>query len=126
MPERVEPPKRVVVTSSRPVRRAPSRAAPVAELHEQTELGGVLLSSLIRAQLFLAAGVLVTFAALIAALPLAFALTPRLARATVLGLPLPLLVLGVGIYPVVILIGWFYVRHAERNEREFEELVRQS
>jgi len=121
-----EAPKRVTVTSSRPVRRARNRPPSVAELHEQTELGGVLLSSLIRAQLGLAIGVLVSFGLLVAALPLAFALAPRLTRSVALGLPLPLLVLGVAIYPVVVLTGWFYVRHAERNEREFEELVRQS
>jgi hypothetical protein len=121
-----EAPKRVTVTSSRPVRRARSRPPSVAELHEQTELGGVLLSSLIRAQLGLAIGVLITFGVLVAALPFAFAVAPRLTNSTFLGLPLPLLVLGVVIYPVVVLFGWFYVRHAERNEREFEDLVRQS
>jgi hypothetical protein len=121
-----ETPKRVTVTSSRPVRRARGRAPSVAELHEQTQLGGVLLSSLVRAQLTLAIGVLVSFGALVAALPLAFALAPRLSRSSVLGLPLPLLVLGVAIYPVVIVTGYIYVRLAERNEREFEDLVRQS
>jgi hypothetical protein len=121
-----ETPKRVTVTSSRPVRRTRGRPPSVADLHEQTELGGVLLSSLIRAQLGLAVGVLVSFGLLVAALPITFAVAPRLTRSTVLGLPLPLVVLGVAIYPVVVLTGWFYVRHAERNEREFEELVRQS
>jgi hypothetical protein len=121
-----EVPKRVTVTSSRPGRRARSRPPSVAELHEQTELGGVLLSSLIRAQLGLALGVLVSFGLLVAALPIVFAVAPRLTRSTLLGLPLPLVVLGVAIYPIVVLFGWFYVRHAERNEREFEDLVRQS
>src|SRR5688500_8283376 len=94
-------PRRVTVTSSRPVRRARGRARgePLADLHEQTELGGVLVRSLVRAQLTLAIAVLLVFGAMVAALPLLFAVAPRLARREVLGLPLPLLVLGVAIYP---------------------------
>jgi hypothetical protein len=33
-------------------------------------------------------------------------------------------VLGVLIYPALILLGWYTVRSAERNERAFTELVR--
>lgn len=119
-------PRRVTVTSSRPVRRAPARstADPLAELQEQTEVGGVLLRSLVRAQLTLAAGVLLCFGSLVGALPLLFALAPGLRDRRLLGLPLPLLVLGVAIYPVVVVTGFVYVRLAERNERALEELVR--
>lgn len=121
-------PRRVTVTSSRPVRRAPTgaRLQSLAEVQEQSELGGVLLSSLVRAQLTLAFGVLLGFGSLVASLPLIFALAPHLARRHVLGVPLPLAVLGVAIYPIVAVTGWIYVWFAERNEREFEELVRQS
>ncbi|MEO6715044.1 MAG: hypothetical protein ABIM89_16680 [Mycobacteriales bacterium] len=121
-------PKRVTVTSSRPVRRAPTGAhlQSLAEVQEQSELGGVLLRSLVRAQLTLAFGVLLGFGSLVAALPLIFALAPQLARREVLGLPLPLAVLGIGIYPVIAGTGYIYVWFAERNERDFEELVRQS
>lgn len=123
-----ETPRRVTVTSSRPVRRAPNRThtQSLADLQEQTELGGVLLRSLMRAQLTLSLGVLVLFGSFVAALPLVFALAPRFADHDVLGLPLPLALLGIAIYPVVVLTGHVYVRRAERNEREFEELVRQS
>jgi uncharacterized membrane protein (DUF485 family) len=120
-------PRRVTVTSSRPVRHARGRSsAPLAEVQEQTALGGVLLRSLVRAQLLLGIGVILAFSAIIAALPLLFALNPQFLRRSALGLPLPLLVVGVLIYPLVIVTGWIYVRRAERNEREFEELVRQS
>jgi hypothetical protein len=123
-----ETPRRVTVTSSRQGRRAPSRARreSIADLHEQTELGGVLLRSLVRAQLTLAVGVLLCFGGFVAALPLAFAWLPHLAHRDVAGVPLPLVVLGVAIYPVVVFTGYVYVRLAERNERHFEELVRQS
>ncbi|MEP7053917.1 MAG: hypothetical protein ABI912_01545 [Actinomycetota bacterium] len=123
-----EIPRRVTVTSSRPVRRAPpgARMHSLAEVQEQSELGGVLLRSLVRAQLTLALGVLLGFGSLVASLPLLFALAPHLANRQVFGLPLPLAVLGVAIYPVVVVTGFVYVWFAERNEREFEELVHQS
>jgi hypothetical protein len=41
----------------------------------------------------------------------------------VLGLHLPWVLLGVLVFPVVVLAGWFYVRQAERGEREFADLV---
>jgi hypothetical protein len=40
-----------------------------------------------------------------------------------LGLPLPWLLLGVLVYPALVLAAWLYVRQAERNERDFSELV---
>jgi hypothetical protein len=40
-----------------------------------------------------------------------------------LGLPLPWLLLGVVVYPVLIAAAWLYVRQADRNERDFSELV---
>ena len=41
----------------------------------------------------------------------------------VLGVPLPWLLLGVVVYPFLVLLGWLYVRRAERNERDFADLV---
>jgi hypothetical protein len=35
-------------------------------------------------------------------------------------------VLGIGVYPCLLAGGWWYVRQAERNEREFVELVDRS
>ncbi|MEI2636640.1 MAG: LytTR family DNA-binding domain-containing protein [Methylotenera sp.] len=37
--------------------------------------------------------------------------------------PLAWLVLGVLVYPFLVLLGWVYVRRAESNERDFAELV---
>ena len=45
------------------------------------------------------------------------------AEITVAGVPLPWLILGVGVYPVLVLLGWRYVRRAERTERAFARLV---
>jgi hypothetical protein len=41
----------------------------------------------------------------------------------VLGLPLFLLILGLGVYPPLVLAGWWYVRRAEALERSFAELM---
>ena len=38
-------------------------------------------------------------------------------------MPLAWLLLGVVVYPWLVLLGWAYVRRAERNERDFAELV---
>ncbi len=118
-------PQRVRVTSPRmgAPRRGPVR--PIArEIDEQTELGEVYLGSLVRAQRRLALRVCATAAVVLGGLPLLFALVPRTATVHLLGLPLPWVLLGVLAYPVMIGLGWVAVVGAERNEREFAELVR--
>jgi hypothetical protein len=104
-----------------PPRRRP--AAPTADLDTATRLGGMYLGSLLREQLRLAIGVLAVLALLVGALPLLFLLVPGLAEVRVLGLPLAWLLLGVLVYPTLVGLGWAYVRRAERNERDFTELV---
>jgi putative solute:sodium symporter small subunit len=59
----------------------------------------------------------------VGALPAAFAFIDGFAEITVLGVPLPWLILGAGVYPVLVLLGWRYVRRAERTERAFARLV---
>ena len=58
---------------------------------------------------------------------LAAAAVPRLPRAwprcTSLGLPLAWLLLGVLVYPWLLLLGFRFVRRAERNERDFVLLL---
>jgi hypothetical protein len=120
-----DPARRVTVTSPRT--EAARSAGPIRrrrdELADQTGLGDVLIRSLIRAQLGLALRVLGVFVALLGGLPLAFAVFPELGRAEVGGLPLPWLLLGLAAFPMLVLLGLVYVRQAERNEREFSELV---
>jgi hypothetical protein len=41
----------------------------------------------------------------------------------VLGMPLAWGLLGFLVYPVLVAIGWWYVRAAERNERAFTDVV---
>jgi hypothetical protein len=98
----------------------------LAELKEQTEVGEVLLRSLTRAQLMLAVRIFAVFGFFLLGLPALFATHPGLVDFRVLGLPLPWLVLGAAVYPLLVLLALLYVRQAERNERDFVEFIERS
>jgi len=119
-----QPPRRVRVVSPRSSAARAAAHRPVRrEIDEQTIVGDVYMRSLVRLQLRLALGVCLIFAVLLGGLPLVLALQPQLAAMHALGLPLPWLLLGVLVYPSLVVAAWFYVRQAERNERDFSELV---
>ena len=120
-------PRRVVVTSprTRAVRRPPGRPA-LQALDEQDVVGELLIRSLVRAQLGLGLRLAAVFAFLLGGLPLLFSIVPTTRDLSVLGLPLPWLALGVLVYPTVLAGGLLYVRLAERNERDFVDLVERS
>jgi hypothetical protein len=126
-PQPPELPKRVVVTSPRTsaVRRPPERPA-LRALDEQDVVGELLVRSLVRAQLFLALRMLSVLVVLLGGLPLLFALVPGTRDAELLGLPLPWLVLGVLVHPAMVVGGLVYLRLAERNERDFADVVSRS
>lgn len=102
---------------------APDATAMSQEIDAQSQLGEALLRSLMRAQLRLAVVVLSLLAITLGSLPLIFELAPGVRHTHVLGIPLPWLLLGVLVYPVLLGLGWFYVRYAERNEAGFVRLV---
>jgi hypothetical protein len=119
-----EGPRRVRVTSPRTsAARRPSTPAGTREIDEQTRLGEVYMHSLIQAQLRLALVVVAGAAAVLGGLPLLFALLPGTRTLSVFGIPLPWVLLGVVVYPVVYISARFYVRNAERIETEFTEFV---
>ena len=122
-----EVPKRVTVTSprTRAVVRPPSRPA-VRALDEQDLVGELLIRSLIRAQLTLGLRLAAVFGCLLGGLPLLFAVAPATRDVQVLGLTLPWLLLGGLVYPALWAGGLVYVRLAERNERDFIDLVERS
>ena len=116
-------PTRVRVTGP-PRRRAGGvRPAGTREIDAGTELGAVYMRSLLREQRRLAVRVLVVLVLTVGVLPLLFHLVPALGDVRVLGVPVPWLLLGVLVYPWLLLLGWRYVRRAEANERDFAELV---
>lgn len=81
------------------------------------------MASLLREQLRLAVGTLLALAAGLGSLPLLFHLAPHLAAVRLLGVPLAWLLIGVLVYPFLLLLGWVFIRAAERNERDFVDLV---
>ena len=122
-----EPPRRVAVTGPRraPVRRPPGRQA-ITALDEQDVVGDLLIRSLVRAQLVLGLRLAAVFCCLVGGLPLLFAVVPASRSVEVVGVALPWLVLGGVVYPALWAGGWLYVRLAERNERDFVDLVERS
>lgn len=119
----VEPSRRVRVTSPRTDAVRQRRLKGTSEIDAQTYLGEVYMSSLLRAQGRLAAQVLLVVAVLVGGLPLALRLVPRLNQTIVLGMPLSWALLGFGVYPLLLALAAFYVRAAERNERDFTDVV---
>ena len=89
--------------------------APRTELDEQTTLGHTYVRSLMRSQLRAALAVFTVLVLLIGPLPLVFAATRRDGPQWA--------VLGFGLYPPLVLLARWYVRRAERNEKDFVRLV---
>ncbi|GAA3289073.1 hypothetical protein ACFFON_15185 [Arthrobacter citreus] len=117
------PPARVRVTAPR---NAPASADPNSvsrELDEQTEVGELFTGSLIRSQLRLAMVVAGGFLLILLGVPVLLAFLPVIADLTVFTVPAPWILLGAGVYPLVIICGALYVRSASRNEQRFLDLV---
>ncbi|GAA2765465.1 hypothetical protein GCM10010103_45060 [Streptomyces paradoxus] len=110
--------RRVVVTGPpRQTRRTSSSYyRPRTEIDEQTTLGHTYVRSLMRTQLRAALIVFAVLGLLVGPLPLLFAAMPDARR-------LEWAVLGFGLYIPLVLLARWYVRRAERNERDFVRLV---
>ena len=116
------PTERVRITSPRTVAvRSRARRSNVSEIDELTRLGEVYVQSLMRAQLRLASYVVVALVLTLGSLPLLFRLVPSADR-HVFGVPLSWFLLGFAVYPWLLVLAWWYVRRAERNEAAFEDL----
>jgi hypothetical protein len=119
-------PRRVRVTSPRrEARRRGARRPAALELEEQTGLGEVYLSALLRAQLRLSVAILLATGVVVLGLPAVLVLVPVTRTLQVGPIPLPWLAIGVLIYPVVLVAARIYVHQAERIEREFADLMGQ-
>jgi hypothetical protein len=118
-----EPPARVRVTSPRTGAVRSRRAAGTSEIDAQTDIGDLYMSSLLRAQLRLALGVMAAVGLTLGLLPVLFAVVPASRTVRVAGVPLPWLLLGAVVYPLLVGLGWLYTRLAERNEEAFADLV---
>ncbi|KRV47764.1 hypothetical protein AQ490_05150 [Wenjunlia vitaminophila] len=122
MSERPAPRREVVV--GEPLRRRPVRQLGVrSEIDEQTEVGGAYVRGLMRSQLRAGLCGFGVLALLVGTLPLVFAAVPDGLGPWLSGPALVWLVLGGATYPVLLCLGHWYVRRAERNEQDFVDLV---
>jgi hypothetical protein len=117
-----DPAERVRITG--PIRRRPA-ATRTREIDAGTRVGAIYMRSLLREQLRLALRVLAILLATVGSLPFLFYLWPGLASVHVLGVPLSWLLLGVLVYPLLLVLGWRYIRRAEDNERDFTDLIQE-
>ncbi|MGP9022340.1 hypothetical protein ACT1U9_28555 [Streptomyces sp. BR1] len=108
--------RREVVTGVPRRARTAGGYRPRTEIDEQTTLGHTYVRSLMRSQLLTGLAVFAVLVLLVGPLPLVFA-----ARRDDPGLVWG--VLGFGVYAPLVLLGRWYVRRAERNERDFARLV---
>lgn len=113
---------RVRVTAPPSVPGRGQRLSAATEIDAQSDLGEVFLKSLLRTQLRLALTTMAILLPVIAAVPLLF-LTDAVRSASVLGIPVPWLFLAVAAYPLLWVLAWFFVRRAERNEEQFDEML---
>jgi hypothetical protein len=113
----------VRVTSPRTSAARARRVSIASEIDAQTQLGEVYITSLMRSQLRLAIGVAATLVVTFGGLPMLFSLVPAVRRASVLGVPVPWILLTVVAFAEIIALGWAYVRRAERNEDDFSDLL---
>src|ERR1700730_14642163 len=95
----------------------------LGDVQSDTPYGRLLVRSLTRAQLGLSLMCLALAVAVVASLPVLAALWPGARRITVAGLPLTLVVLGAGIYPVLMAIRWVYNHQARQLEARFIDLI---
>lgn len=93
------------------------------EAAEESDAGQVFVRSLIRSQLRLGLVVAGGFLLILLGFRLMLGLVPGLATSKIAGLPFDWVLLGAGIYPVIGLGAWLYVRTAARNEARYRELV---
>ena len=118
-----EPAVRVRVTSPRTAAARTREVSIASEIDAQTSLGEVYISSLMRSQLRLAVLVVAVLSLTVGALPLVFHLVPAIRRLAVLGVPVPWILLCLVAFAEIIGLGWYYVRHAERNVDNFSDLL---
>ena len=123
MTEPKDRPARVRVTAPHSA-AGPAGTFPVSrEMAEQSDVGELFVRSLIRSQLRLAVVVASGFLVILVGIPILFSIFPAVTTWTVATVPVPWLLLGLGIYPLVIGCAVLYVRSAGRIEQRFRDLV---
>ncbi|WP_435200410.1 hypothetical protein [Janibacter sp. GS2] len=117
------PPPRVRITRTPRQARTEQPRTEHEEITGTSGLGATYVSSLMRAQLQLTLGVLALGVMTLGALPLIFALVPATRSLSIAGLPVAWLLLGLLVYPCVVLTARWYTRASERIETDFSDVV---
>ncbi|MCF8609511.1 hypothetical protein L5G28_04960 [Gordonia sp. HY285] len=118
MPDR-PPRERVVLSERRGARMVRTRV----QVAEQSGIGENLVRGLVRAQLGLALRLGLAVVLIFVAVPILGATVEPFASATVFGIRLNWVILGVLPYPLLYLAGRLYIRLADQAERDFVRLT---
>ncbi len=116
---RAAPPPRVRVTAP----RHDDDTSRVIAGATGADPGAFYIRSLIRSQLRVAVVCAAAFIVVLVGVPLVFTLVPGLDAVRVAGVPVSWIVLGAGLFPVLIAIAALYVRTASRNESRYRSLA---
>jgi hypothetical protein len=118
-PQRVRVTSPQMVASPRPAERSATR-----EIDEQTDVGEVYMTALLRSQLRPGLALLAVVLLGLGGLPVLFLLLPEVAAYPVGPVTVAWLILGVAVFPALFAAAWWHVRTAERVERDFTEILR--
>ncbi|WP_417234528.1 hypothetical protein [Arthrobacter sp.] len=81
------------------------------------------VASLIRSQLRLSLSVAVGFLLLLLCLAVMVATWPQIHEIRILTIPLPWIVLGIGVYPIILLGAFLYNRVSARYEQRYRDVT---
>jgi hypothetical protein len=87
-------------------RPRPPKRSGTRDIDEQTGVGEVYTRSLLRTQLRIGLSAVALTLFGIGSLPAVFAVEPQVAAIRVLTVPLPWLLAGVAVYPLLVAVGW--------------------
>jgi hypothetical protein len=122
-PQRVRVTRLESGTGPHPARRPIERPA-TREIDEQTDVGEVYLTALLRSQLRPGLALLGVVLFALGGLPVLFLLLPEVAAYRVGPVTVAWLLLGVAVFPALYAAAWWHVRTAERVEHAFTEMLR--
>jgi hypothetical protein len=94
------------------------------EIDEQTDVGEVYMTALLRSQLRPGLALLALVGLVLGGLPLLFLLLPEVAAHPVGPVTAAWLLVGVAPFPALLAAAWWHVRTAERVERDFTDILR--
>ena len=121
----VRTPQRVRVTSPRMgASPRPADRSAAREIDEQTDVGEVYMTALLRSQRRPGLALLAVVLLALGGLPVLFVLLPEVAAYPVGPVTVAWLILGVAVFPALFAAAWWHVRTAERVERDFTEILR--